>query len=332
MSLLLTAPSKTFIIGEYLVLETGRAWVACTNPSFRMRVKPPSETTLDFSGAPAVKGVHWESPAGKAIAENVRFLNGWELEFEDPHLGKGGFGASTAQYLFAYSVLRSLTGGVASTSDVGGLLHDYQKRAWNGEGPKPSGADLVAQLYGGLAQVDLKKMQVRRFEWRWPDLDFVIVRTGLKVPTHDHLKTLGSFDRTLLQENMDLFETSVVNQDPLMLIRAIAGYDRALDELGFVSPEVKPVQNRISIIEGVSAVKGCGALGADTVLAIVDRSRVDLIKAEIKEKGYEIVATSADLAEGLKMGFAEDSPHYGVKASEDFELSSKPSADPEAEV
>ena len=96
-------PGKTFLVGEYLALEGGPSVVANTHPSFRFR------WTLEQADGGAARiehGFHPESPAGKFLNRlNASRLLGTEkatIEFHDPHYGKGGLGASTAEFLGAW--------------------------------------------------------------------------------------------------------------------------------------------------------------------------------------------------------------------------------------
>ena len=97
---ILTAPGKTFFLGEYAVLDEGVGLLCCTKPQFKLIVKK------DFSGE--FLGVHPDSPAGLWVRQNQWILKDFHLEFRDPHLGRGGFGASTAQFLLVYIFHRLL--------------------------------------------------------------------------------------------------------------------------------------------------------------------------------------------------------------------------------
>ncbi|HWU44797.1 MAG TPA: hypothetical protein VN132_15200, partial [Bdellovibrio sp.] len=73
----------------------GPTLVALTQPCFELVAQ---------SGTGQIKGFHPQSPAGKLIALHQDYFSKYDLEFVDPYLGRGGFGASTAQFLAAYSL------------------------------------------------------------------------------------------------------------------------------------------------------------------------------------------------------------------------------------
>ena len=76
-----------------------------------------------------------------------------DIEFFDPHAGAGGWGASAAQFLMCYAVLAHIRENAADGAariDIERMLATFVDVAWDGRGFPPSGADIVAQLEGGL--------------------------------------------------------------------------------------------------------------------------------------------------------------------------------------
>lgn len=203
-------PGKTFLVGEYLALEGGPSVVVNTRPCFRYR------WTLDCRGQGRIEhGFHPESPAGKFLNQ----LNGAALlgsrnvmiEFYDPHFGKGGLGASTAEFLGSWvfekwanefgcadildhrhliEPLGNHLGQVAplwKSDRVGSarfrdLLDSYRRVEERG-----SGADLVSQATGGIAVWDGVTDHMRKFSWPFADLSLALFKTGRKLHTHRYL-------------------------------------------------------------------------------------------------------------------------------------------------
>src|SRR5262249_128237 len=91
MKLQLTVPSKTYLVGEYLSLQGGPALLLNTAPRFKLTVN--EKTAGDNHAFFPV-----ESPAGKYLKKYQKFFKKFSLTFHDPYDGKGGFGASSAQF------------------------------------------------------------------------------------------------------------------------------------------------------------------------------------------------------------------------------------------
>lgn len=136
MSLVYSVPGKTFLAGEYLAVKEG--------PTLFILTKPVFETVIS-KGEGLIDGIHSESPAGLYIAKNKDLFQEVNIRFKAAYDGKGGFGASTAQFLAVYSFVQG-----SSDIDPLDMLEDYYEVAWQGVGTKPSGADLVAQLCGQI--------------------------------------------------------------------------------------------------------------------------------------------------------------------------------------
>ena len=96
LKVILSAPSKTFLTGEYGVLaKGGQSLVVNTYPLFELHIAP--------KGNRACWGIHKKSPAGTWIQNNPNDFEDIGITFVDPHQGRGGFGASTAQFLMVYT-------------------------------------------------------------------------------------------------------------------------------------------------------------------------------------------------------------------------------------
>ena len=84
-------PGKTFFFGEYAALVGGSALLLTTRPGFEMNVHESIHSTSN--------PFHPESPAGLYFNQHEKFFQNWSIAFVDHYQGRGGFGASTAQFL-----------------------------------------------------------------------------------------------------------------------------------------------------------------------------------------------------------------------------------------
>ncbi len=247
-------PSKTFLIGEYSVLNNGAALVLNTSPYFKYE----------------------------------------KNQLKDPHRGRGGFGASSSEWLFNYSLSHTLP-SEPTVEDAKEAIQNYRDEMWDGKGLAPSGVDIVAQWTGGVALVDIKGKRIESLKWPFPKLSFVIVRTGKKVRTHEHLRDLSRDSLSELSELSQKGVESFLSQDTEAFIASINRFDKALEKNELCCESTLKIKSSIRESGLALAVKGCGALGADTVLVISrlkDRSK--LIE-QIAGFGLEIVATEEDL-------------------------------------
>ena len=167
----LRIPYKTFILGEYAILDGGLCLGAGTEPFFEMSFskKSHSEPNLGTDNSPVF---HQDSPAGKFLVKNSALFENIDFEFIDP-LGIGGFGASTAQYLslliFRECVIqkRNLS-DLTEPSSLQKIVNEYRAFAVQDGARVPSGADLVIQLVGGLSWIDTSNWHVQKINWPWP--------------------------------------------------------------------------------------------------------------------------------------------------------------------
>jgi mevalonate kinase len=296
MILKLSVPSKSFLIGEYFVLDSGRALVLGTEPRFEM--------ALDSRGAGSCQGVHPDSPAGLYIKKMAPEFQSVNLRFRDPHEGRGGLGASSAQFLAVYVLSKIIKGadpGLRSPEFVLELLNVYRDLARSPGGLQPSGADLVGQLAGGLSSVCLTDGTVTSIQWPFSDASFFLVRTGNKLATHTHLAELPRLSFGDLEESFYMAESALVAGNLPSFVEALSEYQDRLDQRSLLSPKSRELLSEINKSNIFLVAKACGAMGADTLFLMFLKDRSLEAREQIEKLKLELVATEEDLSESLQI-------------------------------
>lgn len=294
MSLVLSIPGKSFLAGEYLALNGGPAILLATAPKFELRVR---------KGSGWSPGIHKDSPAGKLIQKHAAYFNQFDLDFYDPHLGRGGWGASTAQFLGCYALLEwqeaaSIEG--EKYFDTHKLLSAYKDLAWDGTGLPPSGADIVGQLRGGLTYFDKKQGQITQLKWNFDDLEFFLIPTGYKVATHEHLKSLNIVATENLEVPLRKILEGLQAHNKELFVQGINAYAAELEMQKWVYSKTHELLQHYRSIPGVLAAKGCGALGADVILAVVEKEKSTMFEALLKNESKSYF-TRHHLSNGLSL-------------------------------
>ncbi len=92
-------PSKTFLTGEYAVLEGAPAILVNTEPRFQFFV---TEKAGNKEIKQSKEGFHLQSPAGQWLERYPEISKNYHIEYQDPYFGKGGFGFSSVQFDLVY--------------------------------------------------------------------------------------------------------------------------------------------------------------------------------------------------------------------------------------
>ena len=295
MQVRLTVPSKTFLAGEYAVLAGGPAVVLATEPRFEVIISTPGEGRLE--------NVHRNSPAGLWARWNKETFQNIDFKFTDPHEGRGGFGASSAQFLLTWiwnqlesTPFSRLSEGV----DIQQVVKDYLS-LFEDVSTKPSGADVVAQSAGGLSLVSMNPLEVESVDWPFEDLDFLVVPTGNKVATHEHLSNL----ETRGLDQLKVLSTDVCRTlkkgDREGFLSSVAGFGKELESQGKTIDATKEILNHWKGKDGVLVAKGCGALGADSFVLIVEKEKSLAIREELNSNVLPVLASALSLSPGLGM-------------------------------
>jgi hypothetical protein len=304
-------PSKVFLFGEYAVLAGLPAAAVALAPRF-------SAETIDGSGG---DGVPPRSPWGRLERHAGRAIS---LAFQDPFRGAGGFGASTAQFALAFAAWQaaSAPGAPATPSSPANAVQAWRlyKELSADEAVPPSGADLVAQIHGGVTVFDpaARGCRATGSGIRW-DSFLVFSATaqeGRKVATHVHLaeraerrdlEPASPLVRALerpLREGLQALDGG----DTVALGRAMDAYGRALWSHGLECEATSRDRYALGLLPGVLALKGAGALQSDALIALIDpalpedeklHSRRALISAA-ENRGLELVCDGIRPEEGLR--------------------------------
>ncbi|MEN0058468.1 MAG: hypothetical protein AAGB31_06510 [Bdellovibrio sp.] len=303
MSWVFSVPGKTFLAGEYLALQEGPCLLFLSQPCFRLTIAKKKEAGQELSKAwPAL---HPDSPAGRFLQKQAAEFADLTGEFHDPYGGRGGFGASTAQFLAVYAAFMARSQvhrEMENILDYKHLLQAYYEVAWNGQGQRPSGADLVGQLKGAFTFFEKRKGLISVGSWPFAELEFLLVHTGNKVATHEHLRSLAIFDASSLEKSFALIKEAFVSAREELLLSGVNAYAQALRDLNFTCPESLNLLAEVRTLPGVRAAKGCGALGADVLWVITDKKQTAEVKKYFAQhKSMSVLSSSEQVSVGLQM-------------------------------
>lgn len=254
-------PSKTFLLGEYSVLEGGPALVLAHGPYFEFDPK-------------SVTSFHPNSPAGR-FSEDFKLKS---FGFKDPYLGAGGFGGSTAELILANKSSQTFKATKPLLQYYYGLPEHLEK--------PPSGADLACQneflgKKAGLLFFQKKPLDFKKINWPFKGLDFLIYKTNRKVKTFEHLK--GLKDKSFLDlkaiSNSAVEALNKKNQEGFL--KLLKDFTAVQLSCGLLADETKAFLGKLNNVPNLAAARGCGALGADVICLLVRQAYVDKVKEDV---------------------------------------------------
>ena len=285
-------PAKIFLAGEYAVLEGAPALVAAVGPRFEARV-----------GHQLSLQPHRDSPAG-------RWLGARALEFQDPFEGRGGFGASSAQFaaaFFAYPDV-SVPSWQSAWLNYRALFKD--------QSVLPSGADLATQWAGGVQRFSLTSDGRAELLSLGHHLDLSGIsvfsaahQSGRKVKTHEHLaqadqrpwaKGTSLFDE--LKEILARSIAALEKEDFKTFAPILTEYAQALSAHGLELEAARSDREAFLKIPGVLGAKGSGALLADAFLVARDVENPqawEQIQTVARERDLKLVCPALVLERGI---------------------------------
>lgn len=289
----LLAPSKTFLVGEYSALIGGPALIANTTPCFELRKTSHKVTSF-----------HPESPAGKLLNALVRETA--NFEFMDPHAGSGGLGASSAQFVLSYMAFHGWPQS-PTQQDFKNLLNTYLSLVEQKGLAKPSGYDVLAQALGGVAYINSKKSIFESLNWPFEDIGFVLFKTGIKLPTHEHLARPQEIDLESLAQVSDSAVKSFLSKDSKRFIEGVSLFTKELTSQNLVATHTQELIRELN--KSSICTKGCGAMGADVVCSFIWKDQ-----KSVWPKNLKVLATDQDLV------MPHSTYHHDMQESERHEV------------
>ena len=297
-SITLTAPSKTFLVGEYIALSGGPALILNTQPRFEL-IADNTNSKIPCKQ----QGMRASSPAGKLLKLFQQEFMGYQLSFQDPHKGTGGFGASSAQFAMVLLLKHLANNHHEINIDTSSVLNLYQQCCWNGQGLSPSGADVIAQMNGEITFYHASERRLEKLLWPFTDIDFCLIRTGQKIATHRHLSELSTdafHNQQLINNSLSAYR-DILDNKSAQFVDGIQLYGKILDELNLVAEHTKQLLQQITQNPNVVATKGCGALGADVILVIFESGQAKLLLDWFKQLSLNVVVSShKQLSKGIE--------------------------------
>lgn len=296
----LSCPSKTFLLGEYLVLNDGMALIMNTKPRF--------EFILNVEGTGLMDGFAPDGPAGQWVRQNRFYFQNVDVQFIDPHGGRGGFGASSAQYLLSHvatQILKNPQKGSEFNPDdfkIEQIWRAYrQLETVSGEGLRASGADIVGQFMGGVCSFHRDPFQANVFRFPFEDHDIVLVHTGKKIPTHEHLRGLRRLNTEELGWIYLRAAKTLMVGDDVAFFDSVNDYHAELLEMGLVAEHTQVIVASLLSKPFVKAAKGCGAMGSDVVAIFIAKENRERLNACLSDMNLSIAADTSCLDSGLQI-------------------------------
>jgi hypothetical protein len=280
-------PAKLFLLGEYVAVEGGPSLIGTFAPGFRLEARSSPQAQ--------VEGIHPDSPAGRILREHRDELQAWAVRFFDPFEGRGGLGASSAQFLGAQAFLQSVRGPFSDWRETRSLWAEY--RDWTrieGGSLQPSGADYLAQLQGGPQIFVREPFATDKVGWPEASWRPVAIRTGEKVKTHTHLAATEGKDlarlRVISRRGVEAFRAG----DWEVFFQASRDFSGEQKRLGLLAGASEELCRAIERKPGVLLARGTGAMGADIVLAYVRADSAATARDSLD--GFEVVDLHPDSA------------------------------------
>ncbi len=285
----ISCPSKTFVLGEYGVLDNGPAVLFNTSPRFKCFIRKDANSSIMNSS-------NKKSPAYQWMKKNSKEFLGVSLEWTDPFNGYKGFGFSSAQFNILYAYSSFLRGESIEKIQPQKLWRTYREMEF--EGWLPSGADIISQWIGGICIFEQDPLSVESLTAVFPDIGFFVLKTGQQLATHKYLKSLKLPNVSDLKEIAQRGVDSMKSKKEDEFIDSIKEYGKTLARKGFVTDKTKEILEKLSKIKEVQAYKGCGAMGAEAVILLFKIEDKEIVKSQLSD--FEILTDESQLTYGVE--------------------------------
>ena len=295
-------PGKTFLLGEYSALVGGSVLGLATGPGFLVDYRNTEALVSDeISFSPQSPAGLLSKPtssnglAGQIATEFAKF----KLTLTDLFRNCGGFGKSTAEYLAV--LIPWLQKNEASFESI---REQYQLISRQ-SGAEASGLDLAIQFWGKVTLFDSHENKYSSLDWKMKGYDFILVSTGTKLKTHEHIQTIDlkkiSHFPSVSNPLVELYQTHPGSE----FIRGIKEWSAFLKASHFMSDSAFELKELIESDPNVLCAKPCGAMGADVIAVLCETEKSELVQNKLRNLNIKIQSTSAELLPGVNLHVTE---------------------------
>ncbi len=297
MAFKISVPSKTFLLGEYLVLNGGPSILLSTAPRFKLEIGEHYSKNQDAI-------FNENSPAGLFMEKHKDIFKSTRIDFYDPYNGSGGFGASSAQYLMLalyenYYHQRKI--------DIDYIIKEYFELSQSNSLYQLSGADVLSQISGGILYFCKNKKIKEKFSWPFYNLSYALINTDNKIATHEHLHELQKINTDDLYNTVNIASNSICKNDTVGFCNAINLYHDQLAKKGFIHKKTQDIIDCLKGDDSILAAKGCGALGGDVILSVFEKKKEASVKASIRKKNLDLITIGQEASMGFDMDMSSNS-------------------------
>lgn len=277
-------PAKTFLIGEYAALFDDPAIIFTSKPYFTLELH---QNKADL------QGIHEHSPAGLLWKKHEK-LKEHGFSWHCPYNNIGGLGASSAQFIGMYRFLCKISKRAFSIKT---LLSTYFDIVSETNTQKPSGYDVLAQSLHGFVVVNNLTSWSLEEHWPFPSHGLLLFHMNQKMDTHTHLATWEKhWDKATAREIILAAIQAFKTKNVYKFIEKINEYGLLLKNHDLVAPHTQKYIDKYLDYPGVSAIKGCGAMGADILMLLVDKPNKASIKEVLSKDGLIFVGSETAIA------------------------------------
>lgn len=297
MKIEISVPSKTFLFGEYLVLNGGPALFLNSTPRFKLIIEQKDSREvecLNFGQNPA---------AERFIQTNPYLFDYLTLNFIDPYKGLGGFGASSALYLLVAIFKRYLVSSALNPFDI---LSEHNKFSMEKLDHQSSGSEIISQLYGGITFYHKNVFIMKRIEWPFQSLSFCLVHTDQKINTTQNFQELPQIDYPKLEYYVFKALNALLKRDADAFCKAMNRFAHQMQKSGLTSVNTNQLLEKISQNQLVLAAKGCGVLGDDVVCVLTKRSNQAEFIEWLKQQNLFLIGADNLSYDGISIRHLND--------------------------
>lgn len=275
-----SVPGKTFLFGEYSVLEGAPAVVLATGPGFSLAVtdhrQEETSQALPF---------HPDSPAGRLFDRHRGALERFKFQFVN-RFQSGGFGASSAEFVLLARFLDEVLGQKVLPVRHFDHFEECLSVYFDHEIPeqRSSGSDVLVQWLGQSLVIERAEEKCSLLHWPWPELMITLFSTAQKIKTHEHLKSQQGQTYPELKGLARILVESLKDKNSEVFFRALRDWEETSRNLGLRLSSVLGPTDALNAVKE-SAAKACGAMGADVILAVHPKAQTERVKSVGHEQG-----------------------------------------------
>jgi hypothetical protein len=143
--------------------------------------------------------------------------------------------------------------------------------------------------------------KLQTFAWPFQEMEFFLLKTTEKLPTHEHLNSLSEFNFEPMQVPMQMLRQGLSDVNWDLFLAGLRDFRGQIQANAWLSHASAKLIHKLESNPEIIFAKGCGAMGADVLFILFQKKDILPVKKIVADLGLKVRGSSQNLSSGIQV-------------------------------